>query len=71
MLEHKIIPGNSGSLWNAVKVLKDVNKKFMTGNMDENNHEILNDDLPDRIAHFWGEEHKIYFKWGWGRPICL
>ena len=48
-----IVPGNSKSLWSAVKIAKDVNSPTFPNKMFHNNTEITRADLPDAFAiHF-------------------
>jgi hypothetical protein len=44
-----IIPGNTQSLWKAVKIAKDVNVSHLPKTFYENNQEIPRDSLPDRF----------------------
>jgi hypothetical protein len=48
-----IKPGNSQSLWKAVKIAKDVNLTSLPKSMYENHIEIPLDKLPDRFASFF------------------
>lgn len=48
-----IIPGNSKSLWTAVKAAKDINVSYLPKNMSENGEEIPTKDLPTRVAKFF------------------
>ena len=48
-----IKPGNSQSLWKAVKIAKDVNLDSLPKSMYESNIEIPRDMLPDRFASYF------------------
>ena len=48
-----IVPGNSKSIWKAVKVAKDVNTTTLPTTMFEKNVEIPENLLPDRFAGFF------------------
>ena len=49
-VRRKIIPGNSKSLWDAVKLAKDVNNPKIPNHMLSNNIEIPKKDLPEAFA---------------------
>ena len=52
-IRRNIIPGNAKSLWNAVKIAKDINVSPMPSYMLNNEHEVIMDKLPDQFAkHF-------------------
>ena len=52
-IRRNIIPGNAKSLWNAVKIAKDINVSPMPSYMLNNEHEVIMDELPDQFAkHF-------------------
>ena len=53
-----IIPGNTKSLWTAVKIAKDVNVSHLPETFYENNQEIQRESLPDRFASFFDEKIK-------------
>jgi hypothetical protein len=53
-----MIPGNSGSLWEAVKVAKDVNHTNLPGTMYEEGSKIENVKLVDRFAEFFDRKIK-------------
>jgi hypothetical protein len=44
------MPGNSPSLWKALKIAKDVNLDCLSKSINENNIEIPQDSLPDRFG---------------------
>ena len=48
-----IRPGNSKSLWEAVKLAKDINIPKLPNNMTLNNNKIDRNDLPDSFANFF------------------
>ena len=48
-----IIPGNSKSLWDAVKKAKNLNTPKLPSKMSHASVEILNSDLPDAFADFF------------------
>jgi hypothetical protein len=48
-----IKPGNSQSLWKAVKIVNDVNLDSLPRSMYENDQEIRSEVLPDRLASFF------------------
>ena len=52
-IRRKIIPGNSKSLWDAVKTALNVNKPTLPPKMTLNNIEIDNDELPETFANFF------------------
>ena len=47
-----IYPGNTSSLWKAVKKANDVNTNNLPQMMYENKFPLVNSDLPDKIAQF-------------------
>ena len=53
-----ILPGNTQSLWKAVKVAKDVNTSSLPSSMHEENVEIEENTLPDRFASFYDKKVK-------------
>ena len=53
-----ILPGNTQSLWKAVKVSKDVNTSSLPSSMHEENVEIGENTLPDRFASFFDKKVK-------------
>ena len=53
----KIIPGNSKTLWEAVKIAKDIHTPKLPPKMSLENIEIQNIDLPDVFAQFF--ENKV------------
>jgi hypothetical protein len=57
-VQRSIIPGNSGSLWKAVKVATDVNHTNLPGTMYEEGREIENVKLVDRFAGFFDSKIK-------------
>ena len=52
-IRRKIIPGNSKSLWQAVKIAKDVNIPILPNSMSFNDQPVHSDDLPDIFAQFF------------------
>ena len=52
-----ILPGNSKSLWDSVKIAKGVNIPSLPDNMSLNDNLIKNNDLPEAFANFF--ENKI------------
>ena len=48
-----IIPGNSKSLWHAVKLAKDLNSPTIPNKMSQNNNEIPITELPDAFAKYF------------------
>ena len=52
-VRRSIIPGNTASLWKAVKIAKDVNITELPNTMRENGVEIEKKSLPDRLASFF------------------
>jgi exonuclease III len=52
-IRKNIIPGNSKSLWDAVKKAKDINTPKLPSKMNVQNIEILNPELPDAFADFF------------------
>ena len=52
-----ILPGNSKSLWDAVKIAKGVNTPSLPDNMSLNDNTIINSNLPKPFADFF--ENKI------------
>ena len=60
MVRRNIKPGNSKSLWDAVKISKDMNTPKLPSKMFLNNVEIDEDQLPDTFAsHFKEKIEKI------------
>jgi hypothetical protein len=49
----KIIPGNTKTLWDAVKIAKNINIPTIPNNMTLNNNPIQFADLPDVFADFF------------------
>ena len=52
-VRRNIYPGNTGSLWNAVKKAQDVNTNDLPNTMYINNTPIAEDELPDKIANYF------------------
>ena len=52
-LRRKITPGNSKSLWDAVKLAKNINIQQMPQQMFKNNVPINDENLPDEFAEFF------------------
>ena len=52
-IRRKITPGNSKSLWHAVKIAKDANIPLLATTMTLNNQQINPKDLPDTFAQFF------------------
>ena len=52
-IRKSILPGNSKSLWDAVKKAKDINNPKLPPKMTLNNIEIPNSELPDTFANFF------------------
>ena len=61
-IRKKIIPGNSKTLWDAVKIAKNVNIPTIPNNMTLNNNPIQNDDILNVFADFFHEKEnkKVY-----------
>ena len=57
-VQRSILPGNTKSLWNAVKVSKNTNISSLPPIMYLNEVEIATNDLPDAFAHFFDEKIK-------------
>ena len=53
-----MIPGNAKSLWNAVKIAKDLNVDPRSSKMNQNNILLPNDDQPDQFACYYND--KLY-----------
>ena len=51
-IRRKITPGNSKSLWDAVRLAKNVNIQQLPQKMFKDNINIKNEDLPDEFANF-------------------
>ena len=59
-IRKKIIPGNSKTLWDAVKISKNINIPSIPANMKLNNITVENNDLPDAFAnHFINKVNAI------------
>ena len=52
-IRRKIIPGNTKSLWDAVKIAKDSNKPKLPVSMSYNNQNVNRNELPDAFADFF------------------
>ena len=52
-IRNKIIPGNSKSLWDAVKIAKNVNKPNLPPKLTKNDIEIAPSELPDTFAEYF------------------
>ena len=52
-VRRKIIPGNTKTLWDAVKIAKDVNNPKLPNHMLRNNTEIPKNELPNTFAEFF------------------
>ena len=52
-IRRKITPGNSKSLWDAVRLAKNVNIQQLPQKMFKDNINIKNKDLPDEFANFF------------------
>ena len=52
-IRNKIIPGNSKSLWDAVKIAKNVNKPNLPHKLTKNDIEIAPSELPDTFAEYF------------------
>ena len=52
-----IIPGNSKSLWKAVKLAKDVNSNEISSKMYREGNEIVEDEVAENFTEFF--ENKI------------
>ena len=52
-IRRKITPGNSKSLWDAVRLAKNVNIQQLPQKMFKDNINIKNEDLPDEFANFF------------------
>ena len=57
-IRQKIVPGNSKSLWDAVKIAKNVNKPNLPPKLSLNDVEIAPSDLPDTFADF--KKNKVH-----------
>jgi hypothetical protein len=53
-----VIPGNTHSLWKAVKIVKSVNVSHHRKTFYENNQEILIDSLPGKFNSYFDEKNK-------------
>ena len=53
-----VIPGNTNSLWKAVKTAMDVNISSLPKTLYENEQEIPNEELPDRFAKYFDTKIK-------------
>ena len=51
-----MIPGNAKSLWNAVKIAKDLNVDPRSSKMNQNNILLPNDDQPDQFASYCNDK---------------
>ena len=49
-LQRTIIPGNSKSLWSAVKIAKNTNLSNIPKDPYLNNHKVQKDEIPDAFA---------------------
>ena len=59
-IRKKIIPGNSKTLWDAVKISKNINIPSIPANMKLNNITVENNELPDAFAnHFINKVNAI------------
>ena len=57
LLKHvNMIPGNAKSLWNAVKIAKDLNVDPRSSKMNQNNILLPNDDQPDQFASYCNDK---------------
>ena len=52
-VRRKILPGNTKSLWDAVKIAKDINIPMLPTSMFLNNTKIMESELPDAFAEFF------------------
>ena len=52
-VRRNIYPGNSASLWNAVKKSRDVNPDDLPNTLYVNNEKINAWELPDKIANYF------------------
>ena len=52
-VRRNVMPGNSASLWKAVKIAKDQNVSTMFNVIKENGIEIPREQLPDRFGTFF------------------
>ena len=55
-IRRKILPGNSKSLWDAVKVAKDINPTSLPDEMFLNNTKISNNTLPEVFGKFFSDK---------------
>ena len=55
-IRKSILPGNSKSLWDAVKKAKDINNPKLPPKMTLNDLEIPTSDLPDTFANFFKDK---------------
>ena len=61
-VKRAIVPGNSGSLWKAVKIAKDVNIEPIPATMFENKIEIPPEEKAERFARFFDSKIKDVLK---------
>ena len=59
-MRHGIIPGNTNTLWDEVKIVKDQNIVFLLDTMCLDSIEIKSENLPDTITdHFYKKVNDI------------
>ena len=57
-MRRTIVPGNSGSLWKAVRVANDINVSTLPSSLYLNNMEVIKSDQPDAFAHHFDDKIK-------------
>ena len=55
-IRRQIIPGNTKSLWDAVKLAKDMDTPKLPSQMYRNNNLINEEELPDKFADLFGDK---------------
>jgi hypothetical protein len=58
----KVIPGNTNSLWKAVRTAMDINVSSLPKTLYENEQKIPNEGLPDRFAKYFDLKIKNTFE---------
>ena len=57
-IRRSLLPGNTKSLWNAIKLAKDINPNMIAESMTENGIDITPCDLSDTFAQFFDKKVK-------------